>query len=376
MNVAIIGGGITGLTTAIALKKLNINFKVFEKSPVLNEVGAGIWLQSNSLKVFDWLGVGEKVRNAGIFLDRAEITNPDLKPLRIFRQNVLAQANENSIISIHRARLQKILYEALPDKTIEMGKEYKSHEVKNGKVLIKFNEGSFESDLLVGADGINSKVRKLMFPFSATRYSGQTSWRGVARMKLKGSNNTARESWGKGIRFGFTPVSEEEVYWFAVAIRPEKQKDNPNELKNELIKMYDSFDPVVIELIHNTPHNKIIRTDISDLHRLDSWHLSKACLIGDAAHATTPNLGQGAGQGIEDAFYISKILSENPDTAKAFILFEKERRNKVDYIVNTSWNLGKMAHHPFGQRILKLTLKLMPEKLAVHQTKKITHVKI
>jgi 2-polyprenyl-6-methoxyphenol hydroxylase-like FAD-dependent oxidoreductase len=374
MNIVIIGGGITGLTTALALKKLNINCAVFEKSDAISKAGSGIGIQSNAIKVFDWLGIGEKVRNAGVLLEQAEITNPDLVSLR--KPNlILSGDTQHNFVSIHRAALHNVLFESLPPGIVEFGQEYKEHRFENGKVRIQLKDKIVESDILLGADGINSRVRKQMFPDAALRYSGQTSWRGIAKFGLPPQEHyTVKEAWGKGVRFGFSPISSQETYWFAVANSPERQSDRPDSLKEDLLRRYEYFAPLVSELIRNTAVERIIRTDINDLKRLPKWFNGRVCLIGDAAHATTPNLGQGAGQGVEDAFYLSKILSRESDPEKAFETFEKSRRKKVDYIVDTSWKMGKMAHHSLGQKLLKFAIKYTPEPLFIRQMKKITDI--
>ncbi|WP_417610347.1 FAD-dependent monooxygenase [Owenweeksia hongkongensis] len=368
MDIAIVGGGITGLTTALALNKLGTCCGVYERAPKLNEVGAGIWLQPNAMKVMDWIGIGDSLREVGMPVAKAEITNPQLIPIRKSTQGMITDPNGNSIIAIHRARLQQILFDALPSDTVQLGMDYQKHEEVNGKVKIHFSESEKNCDILLAGDGLNSRVRKQLFPNSETRYSGQTSWRGVVKTILpKGLEGAGYEAWGKGIRFGLSQISPNEVYWFAVCNAPQNQQDNRGTLKADLKKMFDGFHPFVKELIQETPLEQIIRTDISDLKRLPKWHSKNVCLIGDAAHATTPNMGQGACQGVEDAYYISNILAQESDAAAAFERFESERRRKVDFVVNNSYRFGSMAHSGLGQMLMKTIMKLTPEKVMVKQ---------
>lgn len=377
MDAIIIGGGITGLSTAIALNKVGISNRVFERAPQLNEVGAGIWMAPNALKVFDWLGFGEEVRQHGIPLQKVEITDQRLRPIRKANRSQLSDAQGNTIISIHRATLQNILFNQLPRETVFLNKEYLGHTEANGEVRVRFQDGEERGSILLGADGIRSQVRHTLFGEKPLRYSGQTCWRGVAGIVMKPPfESCCIEAWGRRIRFGFSAIAADKVYWYAVALAPLGQKDDPSGLKNRLLDLYKDFADPVRQILESTPDDKIIRSDISDLARLGAWHQGRTCLLGDAAHATTPNMGQGAAQGVEDACYFSHMLARVQDPVQAFALFQKERRKKVDYVVNTSWMLGKLIHHPLGQTALKLVNQLTPDKVLFRQMQELFAVEV
>jgi 2-polyprenyl-6-methoxyphenol hydroxylase-like FAD-dependent oxidoreductase len=372
LKITIIGGGIAGLTTALALNKLGFDCKVFERAKQLNEVGAGIWVQPNALKVLDWLGLGELVRESGTLLNQVDITNAQLIPFKKTKQEVVQDEKGNKIVAIHRATLQKILFEAIPEGIVNLGYEFNSLEQNENQVKISFVDKVVMSDLLIGADGINSKVRNGIFSQTSKRFSGQTCWRGISDISLPHQFQKAGiESWGKRIRFGFSQVTESQVYWFAVKNAPQNGTDDLNTIKEELKNYYSDFSPLVLNIIEHTKSEKIIRSDIFDLKRLEKWHKDKVVLVGDAAHATTPNMGQGAGQGIEDAYYLAKILAKHDQIEQATSLFESARREKVDYVVNNSWRFGQMAHSCFGQVIMKNIMKLTPDKVMKQQMNKL-----
>ncbi len=370
-NITIIGGGITGLATAIALNKLGISCQVFEKAPVLSEVGAGIWMQPNALKVLDWLGVGPQVRDNGVLIHRPELTDRQLRPFARLNQSNVAGTDDH-IISIHRGRLQKVLFEALPTGIVKQGYEFDALKEHNDGYQISFQNGErVEGQVVLGADGINSGVRQCLFPASKTRYSGQTSWRGIARMDMPEElNASGKEAWGNKIRFGFSQLGEQEVYWFAVMLADAGGKDDPG-IIDRLTDLYRDFHPFVRKLIQNTSENDLIRSDIYDLRRLPTWSQHNVCLIGDAAHATTPNMGQGGCQGLEDAYFMARLLKESTTPAQAFSRFEQLRRKKVDYVVNTSWRFGRMAHQPLGQWFVRNLMKVVPPTIMARQMKKI-----
>jgi 2-polyprenyl-6-methoxyphenol hydroxylase-like FAD-dependent oxidoreductase len=370
MKITIIGGGIAGITTALALNKVGFDCEIFERAKQLNEVGAGIWMQPNAIKVLDWLGIGGLVREKGTLLDQVDITNSQLIPFKKTKQEVVQDKQGNKIVAIHRATLQKILFEALPKDGLKF--EFKSLEQNENQVKISFGDREIMSDLLIGADGLNSKVRENIFSNTSKRFSGQTCWRGISDIRLPDQfQNAGIESWGKKIRFGFSQITENQVYWFAVKNALQNGTDNINTIKSELQNYYSGFNPIVLNIIEQTKADKIIRNDISDLKRLDKWHKDKVVLIGDAAHATTPNMGQGAGQGMEDAYYLANILAKHNQIEQAISLFESTRREKVDYVVNNSWRFGQMAHSGFGQILMRTIMKLTPDKIMKQQMNKL-----
>jgi len=362
MKIIIIGGGIGGLTLAIALEQKGIEYEVYEKSPENKPVGAGIWLAPNALQVYEQMGLLAEVQQWGNSIDRITIGRPDLSPISDTPQETIKSHFGYSAWAIHRAELQKLLLSKIPSANVHFGKSIRSFIVdKNNKVEARFNDGTKTvSDYLIGVDGIHSIVRKQLFPESLIRYSGQTCWRGVAHVDLKNEfDNRVYELWGNRVRFGFSRLSLGKYYWFAVALDFANRKDEKNEIKTKLLKLFDQFNPVVRQLINGTDANRIMRNDINDLKPMKNWYKNNVCLIGDAGHATTPNMGQGGAQAIEDAMYLSHFF-EKSNGLNVFHLFQKARQAKVNTVVNQSWRTGKMAHWKYGAGLRNLILSSVP----------------
>ncbi|EWH14276.1 Zeaxanthin epoxidase [Cellulophaga geojensis KL-A] len=361
---AIIGAGIGGLTTALAFEKLNIPYHLYEKAEDINAIGAGIWLAPNALKVYEWLGILDQVKNAGNSIDRITIATADLQTLTDSKQDEAKEEYGYSTVAIHRAELQKVLANNVASSNISWGKGLKSYtETKEGVELQFLDATTTIVNYLIGADGINSVVRKQLFPKSKIRYSGQTCWRGVTNFKLpEDYNHRGIEMWGKQTRFGISKLSADKTSWFAVAKSKPFLTDNKETLKEDLLNEYKKYANVVTDLIANTNIDAILRNDIIDLKPIKKWHTNRVCLLGDAGHATTPNMGQGGAQAIEDAYFLSKIIATNT-TDSPFKEFQKVRYKKVNSIVNQSWITGKVAHLGFGSKIRNMVFKNLPKSL-------------
>ena len=371
MKYSIIGAGIGGLTTALAFEKSGIDYHIFEKASELSEVGAGIWLAPNALQVLECLEVLDDIKARGNSIDRITLGKADLNPISDNFQDNIKKQFGFSTIAIHRAELQKILLNKIPKEKISLAKGFQSFQKLNDDLIkIKFDDKSeILTDFLIGADGINSKVRMQLFPDSKTRFSGQTCWRGVANIELSEEfQNRGMELWGNQIRFGISKIANDKVYWFAVAMDKPNQKDDVNLKKQKLLKMYNQFDPLVKELISATPEKAILRNDINDLETLKNWHKGNVCLIGDAGHATTPNMGQGGAQAIEDAYYLGNLIKSNFNE-NVFNLFQQKRQSKVNTIVKQSWATGKIAHWKYGRNFRNFLLKSMPKRILENKMK-------
>jgi 2-polyprenyl-6-methoxyphenol hydroxylase-like FAD-dependent oxidoreductase len=183
------------------------------------------------------------------------------------------------------------------------------------------------------------------------------------------------EMWGKqkGLRFGFVPTAPDEVYYFTTFYADVNGKDEPGQVKKSLLQKYFCFGEIATQLIESTAEENIIRSDINDFRPIQQWWKGHVALLGDAAHATTPNLGQGGCQAVEDAYVIAKSLKENSSTEKAFEQYQKIRFEKAVHVVNMSWTFGKMTNmgNPMLQSLRNGLLRMMPESTAIKQLDKI-----
>lgn len=368
----IIGGGIAGLTTAATFEKLNIEYHLFERSAEFRDVGAGIWLAPNAMQVIKWLGLDDRMLEEGNELTQFGLASDNLHFISKPNLDIVKNKFGYSTVAIHRARLQKVLLESIPKNKISLGHSFKNFQVHGETCLSSFENGfQHSSKFLIGADGINSKLRQQIFPKAKIRFANQICWRGISTLDIPDEfKHAGYELWGHGIRFGFSPISDNEVYWFAVDTG-KKLLGSESCDKQMLLEKYKNFHPFVKQIIQQTAQDRIILKDIEDLEIIPKWYNENVLLIGDAAHATTPNMGQGGCQGIEDAYYLGQFLVQEKDPPEAFKMFQKFRKNKVHQIVNGSYRLGKIAHWKYGKTIRNSLMSVVPSSILQKQLQSI-----
>ncbi len=370
-DITIIGAGIGGLTTAIALQQKGFKVSVFEQSEELKEVGAGIILANNAMQVYEKLGLREAIEKAGNPISTMNLTDADLQPLSHMDMSYFEKKYQVKNIAIHRGVLQRILLDQLTSMEGNLNHRLKGIQPTGSGYSLSFENGkTYKTAILIGADGLHSKVRQLLFPTHEIREAHQVCWRGITRCELPFEYfNELNEAWGKNGRFGFVQVSKNRVYWYALkSYKIDAQEFSVDQLENS----FEDFNPIIKYLIKSTPKENIHTASLSDLKPMHQWFEQNACLIGDAAHATTPNMGQGACQAIEDAYVLSECM-EKYATEEAFEKFQNVRLPKAHQVTNGSWLVGKVAHtsNPLLMGVRNLMMRWMPAAINRKQTEKI-----
>ncbi|WP_375417350.1 FAD-dependent monooxygenase [uncultured Hymenobacter sp.] len=348
MKFSIIGAGIGGLTAAHALLQLGHEVQVMEAAAELREVGAGVVLGANAMRALHRLGLHDVVRALGQPVRRLA--------LRGRRGQLLSEVDTDPLtarlgfenLAIHRAALQKVLLAALPPGSVRLGQRLTHFEANSAGVTTFFDNGnSVAADALLGADGLRSRVRQQLVPAAQPRYAGYSCWRGVIDARtLDLPAGDSCEIWGAGgRRFGYVPLADGQVYWFACLNSPTPQDPRFRGFRlADLQREFAGFGAPVPALLALTSDEQLLWNDILDLKPLAQFAFGRVLLLGDAAHATTPNLGQGAGQAVEDAAALAACLTAQPgDVEAAFRAFDQRRRHRTTRIVAQSWHLGKLA---------------------------------
>jgi 2-polyprenyl-6-methoxyphenol hydroxylase-like FAD-dependent oxidoreductase len=368
------------LTAALALRRAGFEVAVFERTAELREIGAGLLLAANAHKALGELGLAEAVASLGTPASAAEIRSWRGKVLASIPAAELEREVGAPSAAVHRADLQALLVREVGEGILHLGAEVEGFERDESGVRVSLAGGGEErADILVGADGLRSKVRATLFGPEKPRYAGYTSWRAVVEPKEELLPwGRGFESWGRGARFGCAHIGDGRIYWFATANAPEGAKDgppgSPDAPRAKLLGLFADWHRPIRELIEATEEGAILRTDIYDREPLgDTWGEGAVTLLGDAAHPTTPNLGQGACQAVEDAVVLTRCLNEDGATAEALRRYERLRSERVAMIVRLSRRIGRVAQleNPVLCRLRDGVFGMIPSKVHLRQLEEV-----
>ncbi len=329
--ILILGGGIGGLTTALALHRRGISCEVHERAPALEEIGAGLGLWPHALRVFDELGMGDDVRRLSGRWEVGGLRRADGRFLLEYRADQLAERLGEPTIGVHRGEFQALLVRSLPDGILHLDHECASVEDDgSGTVRVHFADGTMRAvSAVIAADGRRSRVRAQIFGTGDLHDCHAVGWRGTAAEPAgAGWRRVAGESWGGDVRFGMLPISNGRIAWYAGA-RSFLDRGSKAELRHRFAHLHDPI-PALIEA---TPDDAIWRDSIDDLHPFRRWHRGRVALLGDAAHPMAPDLGQGACHAILDARAIASALATHPDPTVAFAHYQRARRRSAAVMV-------------------------------------------
>jgi 2-polyprenyl-6-methoxyphenol hydroxylase-like FAD-dependent oxidoreductase len=338
LKISILGGGIGGLSTAIALKQAGFDVEVYERHKQVTEIGAGIVCWPNASFVLDQLGILDKVAEISGSLnamDRFGSTGESLGSLNINELNRIMKYPSYSI-------LRKDLMFILTQRSVELNINiHYQHTVTslskhNGGVCVQFSHGKIiEPDIIIGADGrMNSMSRQYVNEDNRPIYQGFVNWIGVFETdKVLFSKLSVSDYWGVGERFGIVPISKTKAYWAGGVIADNTGERKPERYKPELSGLFSHWSGLIHEVINETPLSHINKVYVHDQDPIDCWHKDNVILLGDAAHSPLPTSGQGACQALEDAWHITNCLKENRnDIIKAFKQFTSLRITKTSGI--------------------------------------------
>ncbi len=369
-RAVVIGGGIGGLAVGVALRRIGVEVAVYERTPTIREVGAGIALWPNALNALYRLDLIDAIRAICLPERRGRITT--------WRGEILSETSMREVqrrfgapvVVAHRADVQTVLLHALGPERVHLGASCTGFRQDGGGVTARFADGrEVQADLLIGADGLHSVVRAQLFGDQPPRYAGYTAWRGIASGAGLGDPGTGFETWGCGARFGLAHVDRTRVYWYGTINAPEGGTDAPRGRKQEVLSHFHDWHTPIPAVIAATPEAAILRNDIYDRPPLRTWSRGRVTLLGDAAHPTTPNLAQGACQALEDSVVLAQALRVSPDVGAALRRYEARRVKRANGITLASRRIGEVGQwaNPVACRVRDAVMKRLPQAAQMQQ---------
>jgi 2-polyprenyl-6-methoxyphenol hydroxylase-like FAD-dependent oxidoreductase len=365
----VIGGGIGGLSAARSLQRAGWQVQVLEQASRLEPLGAGITLWPNAVLA---------LRSLGITLDHptVEATSGGLRTSRgrwLSRTDPSGYADRYGapLVALHRADLQDALLNSLAPGTVLTSARVDQVELGADRVVVQHASGASHADLVVLADGLASTHRSLVAgPGPGPRYAGYTAWRAVSDhpTDLTGQLGTT-ESWGRGQRFGIVPLLDGRTYWFATANTAEGERSADGE-HAEVVRRFAGWHAPIHDLLNSTDPAAVLRHDVYDLRPHPTTYVrGPLVLLGDAAHAMTPNLGQGACQAIEDAVTLGALAHPSADLAAALARYDAVRRPRAQRIARISREIGLLGQLEGRQTVAARNLAMWaaPNALAERQ---------
>ncbi|WP_305883788.1 FAD-dependent monooxygenase [Actinoallomurus soli] len=355
----VIGGGVGGLATAIALDRCGWQVEILERAAAFGEIGAGLSLWPNGVRALDELGLGDQVRERALTETEGGIR--DVTGRWLSRTDVEELGRRyGPVVAVHRAHLLEILRQAVPAQALRTGTEVTAIEADGPHFEVRHSAGTSQGDLLVGADGIRSLVRRSLWPgHPAPRYAGYTAWRVIVDAGRRPASGG--ETWGRGERVGIVPLADGTTYLFGAANAPEGQRSPDGELA-EMRRRFSGWHAPIPELLAAASEDAVMRHDIYALPPLRSFVRGTAALLGDAAHAMTPDMGQGANLALEDAVTLAATLSAHSAVESALVAYDRDRRARTQMIARRSRLIGTVAQwsRPPAAGVRDLVLRLSP----------------
>jgi len=372
-KVGIIGAGPAGLATAIALKKQGIEVHIYERAKAFRPIGAGLTLSPNGLRSLAALApdIVEQLKLQGSQIKRFKVRT-SRRGLPIITQSITGEEYDQPFLAVRWFCLQEILRAKLTPKNLNLNHQLIAFEQNHQNVTVYFeNNQTTTVDLLIGADGMRSAVRKQLFGVENPTYSGWMTWRGVLKYQHRMlSSHQATVFANKGKIFLLMDNGDGHLSWSLEMVSATKhQSQNPQEVKERVIQELAKWHPVVQEVIKLTDANIIVERPVGKPLILTKWSDNRVTLVGDAAHYMGPHLGQGTNTTFEDVWVLSACLSNYDNLGEALGYYERSRIERTNIVQYRTLFSAAQMFNPFlrPKKFFNRSFGAVPEQAKIGQ---------
>lgn len=355
MRAVIAGAGIAGLTSAIALRRRGVEVTVLERAASAREIQVGgcIHVWHNGMRGLQRIGVGESLlalSGEDAVVRRAEFCTARGRLMYGWSVSDIQQRVGAPTFGVRRPDLHRVLLDALGEGPVRFGERCTGFEQDGAGVRVRLEDGREEhGDVLIAADGLRSLLRAQLPGAAEPRYAGYVSWQAIARVDSDVVPvGLFRVIWGRGARFLFYRIGSGEVYWEGTFAAPAGGEEPIEQRRQAVLERFSGWPAPVATIIQATEPSAISRADMYDRPTSKQWGSGRVTLVGDAAHAMTNALGQGANQAIEDSVVLARCLGEAADPGSGLRDYEAERIPRTTKFAAMSWSLARASrlHNP------------------------------
>lgn len=365
-----IGAGIGGLTAAIALRRVGFDVEVFERAPELRAAGFGLSVMSNATAALATLDIDLGLDKRGRVMETYLVKDSKGRLIREFPFPEITRRIGVPCVCISRSDLLAALLDQAADVPITLGATAERFETDGDRARVRFAGGSSaEADLVVGADGFNSAIRRqLAGPDEPVCDSGYIAWLGITEYSHpRFSPGSVVHLWGDGMRFGLVDIGGGRLYWWGTKNMPFEESSTWDGGRAGVLEAYSGWPDEVREAIRVTPEADLLTLNTRDRPFLQPWGAGPVTLLGDAAHPMLTSLGQGSAMAMEDAAVLARHLQHTPDVARALRGYEAARYDRTRMIVEATRSISdfEQSQGPVRRRVRDAYFRWMPHRSLV-----------
>lgn len=364
MKALVVGAGVGGLTTAVALRRRGWDVEVVEAAPATRVSGGGLGIASNATKVLRALGIDLAAAGVGRVCEHFDLRTAAGRPLRELPIRSIADELGSPVVNVRRRDLIATLRDALADVPVRYDTPVTGYRSSADEVSVSFANGAAAAgDVLIGADGIRSTVRAQSIGAEPVNEYGYVCW--IATTRFRDSRlrpGGAVHYWGKGQRFGLIDIGGGDVYWWGTKNLPATDATRLTYPKSQILACFDGWAGEVRQVVAATSPEDIVTVPAQDRPFRDTWGHGRVTLVGDAAHPMLTSLSQGAGSAIEDGYAVGHHLARSAGPTAGLRAYERARRDRTRWLVSASRSLSRMEQleGAAATRLRDLALRYAP----------------